>query len=125
MEVLPLLSLPTGEVELLPFKISLKHPVRNVMEMCLNLSTHDAVLPVLLSLMMHCKGDKEKQRFQVRRSVCVCMCTCVLVYLCLCACMHVCVSVYVCVWHVCVPVCVCVCLCVCVCVCLCVYVVCV
>jgi len=53
VEVLPLLNLSSGEVELAPFKISIKHPVRNVMELCLKLSSTDAVLPVLLALMVH------------------------------------------------------------------------
>jgi len=53
VEVLPLLNLPSGEVELAPFKISIKHPVQNVMELCLKLSSTDAVLPVLLALMVH------------------------------------------------------------------------
>ena len=66
VEVLPLLNLPTGEVELAPFRIGIKHPVRNVMELCLNLSSNDAVLPVLIALMVHCERQSGKEQFQVR-----------------------------------------------------------
>ena len=58
VEVQPHLNLPGGEVELGKFRLSLKHPVSNVMELCLKLSTHDAVLPVLMSLMVNCDGNK-------------------------------------------------------------------
>ena len=59
-----MLGLSTGEVELPTFKIGLKHPIRNVMELCINHSTNEAVLPVLISLMVHCDADDRKQ-FQV------------------------------------------------------------
>ena len=66
VEVSPLLNLPNGDVaQLAHFKLSLKHPIRNVMELCLNLSTNNAILPVLLSLMIHSQGDSSKERFQV------------------------------------------------------------
>ena len=67
VEVLPLLSQPNGEeAPLANFKLSLKHPIRNVMELCLNLSTYNAILPVLLSLMVHCESDDSKEHFQVK-----------------------------------------------------------
>ena len=68
VEVLPVLGLASGEVELPPFRIGLKHPIRNVMEMCINHSTNEAVLPVLISLMVHCDDDKKVggKQFQVR-----------------------------------------------------------
>ena len=53
-----MLGLASGEVELPPFKIGLKHPIRNVIELCINHSTNKAVLPVLISLMVHCDDDK-------------------------------------------------------------------
>jgi len=65
VQVLPLLNLPSGEVELTPFKIGVKHPVRNVMELCLNLSSNDAVLPVLIALMVHCERENGREQFQV------------------------------------------------------------
>ena len=66
VEVLPLLNLQNGEVaQLAHFKLTLKHPIRNVMELCLNLSTNNAILPVLLSLMVHCQDDNYKEHFQV------------------------------------------------------------
>ena len=65
VQVLPLLNLPSGEVELAPFKIGVKHPVRNVMELCLNLSSNDAVLPVLIALMVHCERENGREQFQV------------------------------------------------------------
>lgn len=66
VEVLPLLNLKSGEVELAPFRIGVKHPVRNVMELCLNLSSNDAVLPVLIALMVHCERQHGREQFQVR-----------------------------------------------------------
>ena len=69
MYITPQLKLYSGELaEMADFKISLKHPVRSVMEMCLNLSTQDAVLPVLLTLIIHSKQDGEEPNhfFQVR-----------------------------------------------------------
>lgn len=74
--VTPQLKLYSGELaEMADFKISLKHPVRSVMEMCLNLSTQQAVLPVLLTLIIHSKQDDEEQNhfFQVRCQVCRCV----------------------------------------------------
>ena len=69
VEVLPLLNLTSGEVgKLAHFKLSLKHPIRNVMELCLSLSTNNAILPVLLSLMVHSQGDNSKKHFQVNKS---------------------------------------------------------
>lgn len=69
--VTPQLRLYSGELaEMADFKISLKHPVRSVMEMCLNLSTQQAVLPVLLTLIIHSKQDQDDGEanhfFQVR-----------------------------------------------------------
>ncbi len=50
----------SGELkEMSDIKISLKHPVRSVMELCLKLSTQNAVLPVLLALMIHSKEAEE------------------------------------------------------------------
>ena len=61
VNVSPQLKLTTGEViDMAEFKISLKHPVRNVMESCLSLSTQSAVLPVLLTLMVHSKQNSGK-----------------------------------------------------------------
>ena len=69
VEVLPVLGLASGEVELPPFRIGLKHPIRNVMELCINHSTNEAVLPVLISLMVHCDDDKKVggKHFQVHQ----------------------------------------------------------
>ena len=66
VQVLPLLNLPSGEVELAPFKIGIKHPVRNVMELCLKLSSSSAVLPVLIALMVHSVRECTQEAFQVR-----------------------------------------------------------
>lgn len=66
VEVLPVLSLSNGEeVPLSGFKLTLKHPISNVMELCLNMSTYIAVLPILLSLMVHCESDSSKKHLQV------------------------------------------------------------
>ena len=52
----PQVRLASGELkEMSDIKISLKHPVRSVMELCLKLSTQNAVLPVLLALVIHSK----------------------------------------------------------------------
>ena len=71
VEVLPVLGLASGEVELPPFRIGLKHPIRNVMELCINHSTNEAVLPVLISLMVHCDDDKKVgcKHFQVHQFI--------------------------------------------------------
>ncbi len=56
----------SGEVvDMADFKISLKHPVRNVMELCLSLSTQKAVLPVLLTLIMHSNQESGNIFFEV------------------------------------------------------------
>ena len=70
--VTPQMRLSSGELaELADFKISLKHPVRSVMELCLSLSTQQAVLPVLLTLLVHAKHSNENGErnsfIQVRR----------------------------------------------------------
>ena len=53
----------SGELkEMSDIKISLKHPVRSVMELCLKLSTQNAVLPVLLALMIHSRESEEEER---------------------------------------------------------------
>ena len=66
-----MLGLASGEVELPPFKIGLKHPIRNVMELCINHSTNEAVLPVLISLMVHCDdgGKNGYKHFQVHEFI--------------------------------------------------------
>lgn len=66
VEVRTLIKLSDGKnVELPNFKVALKHPIRNVMELCMNLSTNEAVLPVLISLMVH--SDTNKASFKVTR----------------------------------------------------------
>jgi len=53
----------SGELkEMSDIKISLKHPVRSVMELCLKLSTQNAVLPVLLALMIHSKDSEGEEQ---------------------------------------------------------------
>jgi len=83
ISITPQLRLSTGEVmELADFKISIKHPVRNVMELCLGLSTQSAVLPVLLTLIMHSKRDSElDERFFFE--VIAFVYTCILFYNCI------------------------------------------
>ena len=52
-------------MELKPFTLAVKNPMKSIIELCLNLSSNEAVLPVLVTLMLHCKGDREKSNFQV------------------------------------------------------------
>lgn len=72
IDVLPVLhDQQKGEtVELKPFSLAVKNPMKSIIELCLNLSTNEAVLPVLVTLMLHCKGDPEKSNFQVGEYVC-------------------------------------------------------
>ena len=64
VQVTPQLRLTSGELaEMADFKISLKHPIRSVMELCLSLSTQQAVLPVLLTLLVHSKAANGQNDF--------------------------------------------------------------
>ena len=66
VEVVPVLATPTGgDVKLATFGIAMRHPVTNVIELCMRLSSSDAVLPVLMALMLHCHDNKSKEYFQV------------------------------------------------------------
>lgn len=71
----PQVKFASGQlIEMSDIKISLKHPVRSVMELCLRLSTQNAVLPVLLALVIHSKervnedDSEDYQLFQVIKS---------------------------------------------------------
>ena len=55
--MLPTLHLASGDVKLAPIKLTIRHPLRSIMEMCMELSASKAVLPVLLSLIFHCDSD--------------------------------------------------------------------
>ena len=68
IDVLPIVhGQAGGTTELKPFSLAVKNPMKNIIELCLNLSTNEAVLPVLVTLMLHCKGDPEKSNFQASR----------------------------------------------------------
>ena len=68
MEVLPILhSQKYGNTELTPFTLTLKNPMKAIIELCLSLTTRETVLPVLITLMLHCERDNNS--FQVRRKL--------------------------------------------------------
>lgn len=67
IDVLPILHdhQNSATVELHQFSLVVKNPVKNLIELCLNLSTNEAILPILVTLMLHCNGEQEKSNFQV------------------------------------------------------------
>jgi len=66
MEVLPILHHPDGDIELKPFTLIIKNAIKGIIELCVSLATSEAVLPTLITLMLHCTG--EKINFQVCRN---------------------------------------------------------
>lgn len=66
MEVTPILETRKGsKIQMGKFRLTLKHPLTTAMELCMKLSTSNAVLPILTTLMLSASGDKEDQ-FKVR-----------------------------------------------------------
>ena len=61
VNVIPQVKCASGQVvNMSEFKIALKHPVRSMMELCVMLSSKDAVLPVLLALGIHSKATSKE-----------------------------------------------------------------
>jgi len=66
VEVSPVLKLMgRHNKHLAKFKLTLKHALTTVMELCIKLSSTSAVLPVLTTLMLHANNQTCKDHFTV------------------------------------------------------------
>ena len=73
VSVLPILhsKQSTGheDVDLKSFEIKVHDPTRSLIQMCLQVFPSEEMLPVFITLMLRCKGDKNA--FQVHMYLCV------------------------------------------------------
>ncbi len=66
VEVTPILESRKGSKRQMGmFRLTLKHPLTTAMELCMNLSSSTAVLPVLTTLMLNASGEKT-EHFKVK-----------------------------------------------------------